>query len=52
MIDYRKIILPVNNGTKAVLMFKKYSDTSGWVCEMDPDAMELLEIILECGNEH
>jgi len=51
MIEYRKITVPINNG-HAVFMFKKYSETSDWICQMEPDTMEILEELLECNNEH
>lgn len=51
MIEYRKITIPVNQG-KASFLFKKYSDSSDWICQMEPETMEILEELLECDNEH
>jgi hypothetical protein len=40
------------NGYRAKLVFKKFSETSDWICVVEPQIMELLEEAVDYDTEY
>jgi hypothetical protein len=49
--EYRAIILSLENGLQAKLMFRQFQTNGDWICQMSDDIMEDLETMIEIQEE-
>lgn len=51
MIDSKSMTFTIND-YRAKLVFKKFSETSDWICVVEPHIMELLEEAVDYDTEY